>query len=177
MQNLVGLSWGSMLFRGIVALLFGITLLVYPGLTLATLVLFFAGFAAISGLFAVIGALVQRNVDPDWILHFIEGLIGIVIGVLVWTWPGISSMVLLYTIAFRSMLSGLMQLVAAIKLRRVVPNEFWLVISALLSIVFGLIVFRFPGAGAVGIAWVIGFYAILFGLIMIMLAFKLKKVK
>ncbi len=173
MEN-ISKAWWAMMIRGLLSVLFGILVFAYPGLSLATMIIFFSVFVLVSGLFTSVGAFCNRNQDPDWSLHLIEGIIGFIIGLLILTWPGISGFMLLLLIAAWAMASGFMQLVAAIKLRGS-KGTFWLWLGAIVSILFGLYIFRFPASGALAIAWLIGIYAIVFGLLFIFLGFKLKK--
>ncbi|HEX2621963.1 MAG TPA: HdeD family acid-resistance protein [Phototrophicaceae bacterium] len=167
-------SWWVFLLRGILSILFGITALIMPGLTLATLIIVFGVYAVIDGVATIFYAFSTRQSDENWWMHLLEGIIGIIAGVLIVTWPGITAITLILVIAFWAIMTGIMQIAAAIRLRKEIDNEFWLGLSGLLSIIFGILAFRFPGDGALALIWLIGIYAIVFGGFFIGLALKLR---
>lgn len=104
----------------------------------------------------------------------LEGLAGIVVGIMTLVWPSITALTLLYLIAAWAVITGVMEIVAAIQLRRVIEGEWMMVLSGIASIIFGIILFIFPGEGALGLTWLIGIYAIIFGVMLIVLAFRLR---
>ena len=103
-----------------------------------------------------------------------EGVVGILLGILVMVWPGISAIALLFWIAAWAIVTGVFEVVSAIQLRKEISGEFWLILSGVLSILFGIFAFIRPGAGALAVIWVIAIYAIVFGITLIMLSFKVR---
>jgi uncharacterized membrane protein HdeD (DUF308 family) len=100
--------------------------------------------------------------------------LSVVLGVIAFIWPGITALTLLYVIAFWAITSGIFEIVAAIELRKVITNEWFLALSGVLSIIFGVLLILFPGSGALALVWLIGSYSIVFGVILLMLAFRLR---
>jgi uncharacterized membrane protein HdeD (DUF308 family) len=166
-------NWWVLLVRGIAAILFGIAALIWPGLALVTLVLLFAAYAFVDGIFTIIFALQHRN-QPRWWVTLIEGIIGVIAGIAAFLWPDMASFVLLNFIAFWAILTGIMEIILAIRLREEIQGEFWMGLGGLLSILFGVLILLFPGAGALSIVWMIAAYAIVFGVILVILAFRVR---
>lgn len=166
-------NWWLLALRGLLAVLFGLLALVWPGVTLVVLVLFFGAYALVDGLFAVIGSLTSRGEQHWWAL-LLEGLAGIAIGVITFVWPGLTGIVLLYLIVAWAVVTGILEIVAAIRLWGTIKGHWLLLISGSLSVLFGLIAVFRPGAGALALIWLIGAYAILFGALLIVAGFWLR---
>jgi uncharacterized membrane protein HdeD (DUF308 family) len=175
MLHALAKNWWLLLLRGIAAIVFGILAFIWPGLTLVTLVLFYGAFALVDGVLAVAAAITGGSSPvPRWWLAVV-GIAGIAAGILTFLWPGITALVLLIFIAVWAIVLGVMEIYGAIKLRKEIDNEWLLILGGLLSVVFGIVLLVRPGTGALALIWVIGAYAIAFGVIYIALAFKLKK--
>jgi uncharacterized membrane protein HdeD (DUF308 family) len=168
-------NWGAIAVRGIVAILFGVLAFAIPGLTLAVLVLLFGAYALIDGVLDVVAAIWRRANDPPWWALLLEGIVGIAAGVVTFMWPGLTAVTLVYVIAIWAVITGVLEVVAAIRLRKVITGEWWLALSGALSIVFGILIMRAPAAGALAIVWLIGAYAIIFGALLLALAFRLRR--
>lgn len=166
--------WWAIALRGVFAVLFGISAFVWPGLTLAVLVLLFGTYALLDGIFTIAGAVVQARNRMTWWPSLLEGIAGIVLGVLTILWPGITGLVLLYFIAAWAIITGVLEIAAAFRLRKLIQGELFLGLSGLASIIFGLLMLFFPGAGALAVAWIIGTYALIFGVLLIILGFRLR---
>lgn len=167
-------KWWTFVARGIFAILFGVLTLILPELTLIVLVLMFGGFVLIDGLFTVILSLTRQQDFDRWWWALIEGLFGVILGILAFVWPGITGFVLLMLIVAWAIVTGILEIGAAIQLRRVIENEWLLAFSGLISIGLGVAMLIWPGAGAVALAWLIGIYAIIFGITLIALGIRLK---
>ncbi len=165
-------NWWVFLIRGIAAILFGLIAFVWPGLTLTVLVLMFGAYAVVDGIFALIAGISGRVEGRWWLI--LAGVAGIIAGVLTFFWPGITALVLLYFIAAWAVVMGIFQIAAAIRLRRVIEGEWFLVLSGIVAVLFGLFLVFMPGAGALASIWIIGSYAVVFGILMIILAFRLR---
>jgi uncharacterized membrane protein HdeD (DUF308 family) len=167
-------NWGWVALRGVVAVLFGIFAFVWPGKTLAAVVLVFGAFAFADGILSLVAAFKVRDQGkPFWSL-LIVGLLGIVAGAATFVWPGMTALLLVTFIGAWALVMGIFEIVAAIRLRKEIQGEWLLILSGILSVLFGLFVLVQPGAGALALIWVIGAYALFFGILLIALAFKLK---
>jgi uncharacterized membrane protein HdeD (DUF308 family) len=164
-------NWWALALRGLAAVLFGLLTFFLPGITLVTLVLLFGAYALVDGLFTVIAFF--RVASHQWAL-LIEGVIGIITGVLTFAWPAITAIVLLYVIAFWAILTGILEIIAGIRVRKVVANEWLLLVMGVLSFLFGVLILFAPGAGALAIVLWIGAYALVFGIFLLALAFRLR---
>jgi uncharacterized membrane protein HdeD (DUF308 family) len=164
-------NWWALAIRGMVAVLFGLLTLFLPGITLVTLVLLFGAYALVDGVFNVIAFF--RVASHQWAL-LIEGVVGIIAGVLTFAWPAITAIALLYLIAFWAMLTGIFEIVAGIRLRKTIANEWLLLVMGVLSLLFGLLILFAPGTGALAIVLWIGAYALVFGVFLLALAFRLR---
>jgi uncharacterized membrane protein HdeD (DUF308 family) len=172
LENLTRYWWAVML-RGLLAVVFGIIALVWPGLTLELLILFFGAYAIVEGAFNILYAFRNRAFQGWW-MHLLEGLVSLIAGILTFVWPGITALVLLYVIAFWAIVTGVLEIVAAWRLRQVIANEFWLGLSGLASVVFGILAILFPGAGALAVVTLIAAYALIFGVLLIGLGWRLR---
>ena len=166
--------WWLILLRGIVSILFGVLAFVWPGVTLFTLVLFYGAFMLIDGVLALAHAVMGGNVGSRWWLALV-GVAGIVAGVLTFLWPGLTALLLLFFIAGWAIVLGVFQIIGAIRLRKEIDNEWTLILSGIVSVLFGVILLVAPGAGAIGLVWAIGSFAIVFGVLLVMAALRLKK--
>ncbi len=170
----LGRNWGWIVVRGIAAMIFGVLALVLPGITLAALVLLWGAYALADGIIALIAAFrIRDRGKPFWAL-LVVGILGIAAGILTFIWPGMTAIVLLAFIAAWSLVMGIFQIIAAVRLRKSIENEWLLGLSGLLSIIFGVLMLINPGAGALAVIWVIGAYAIVFGVLLIALGLKLR---
>ena len=170
-------SWWLILLRGIAGVLFGIAAFVWPGLTVIALTLLYGAFAMADGILSL-GAAVTGSGDrsiPTWWLLLI-GLLGIAAGVVAFLWPGLTAFALVILIGAWAVTIGVLEIIGAIWLRHELEDEWLLIAAGLLSVLFGLAVLLWPGAGALALAWAIGAFAILSGLLHIAFAFRLKGV-
>lgn len=173
MLTLLSRNWWLFTLRGLAAILFGILAIIWPDVTLTFLVLLFGSYALVDGLLAIFAALTNTSGERRWWFLF-EGFVSVAIGVITFIWPAITGLALLYVIAAWAILTGILEIVAAIQLRRVISNEWWLILSGVASIVFGAAVALFPGAGALGILWFIAAYALVFGVSLVALSLKIR---
>jgi uncharacterized membrane protein HdeD (DUF308 family) len=167
-------QWGWIALRGVAALVFGALAYASPGATLATLVLFWGAYALVDGVLALVGGFAMRhNGKPLWAMTVI-GLIGIGAGAATFMWPGLTAITLIFIIGYWAILIGVFQIAAAIRFRKAIDNEWLLGLSGLLSIAFGLLLIIRPGEGALALVWLIGGYAIVFGVLLIALALRVR---
>lgn len=174
MENILSRNWGWVALRGSVALIFGVLTIWNPAVTLAFLVFLFGAYALVDGMLAIIAALTNRRGEPHWVALLIGGLAGVALGAATFVVPGITATVLLFFIGAWALLIGGAQIATAIRLRRVVPGEWLLMLAGVLSVVFGCLLVAFPGAGALAVVLWIGAYAVVFGVVLIALALRLR---
>ncbi len=174
MLEKISRNWWLYAVRGVVAIIFGVVALIWPGQALQALVLVFGAYALVDGIFAIFAGIASYRYFDRWWAVLLEGVAGVVIGLLTFLWPSITAFVLLYFIAGWALITGIFEIVAAIQLRSVIKDEWMLILGGLLSIVFGVLLFVFPGAGALSVVWLIGIYAVIFGISEIIFAFRLR---
>jgi uncharacterized membrane protein HdeD (DUF308 family) len=165
--------WWVIGLRGLAAILFGVLAFVWPGMTLAVLVLLFGAYALVDGVLTLIAAV--RGGVQHRIVMLVEGVVSVLAGLAAFVWPGLTALVLLYIIAFWAIVTGVLEIVAAIRVRRAISNELGLVIGGVLSVVFGVVLLIAPGAGALAVIFLIGAYAVVFGIAVLGLAWRLRE--
>jgi uncharacterized membrane protein HdeD (DUF308 family) len=169
-------NWKTIALQGLIAVLFGIVTLVWPGLTIGALVLLFGAYAIVDGVFALAAAVTNAPEARDHrAMLAIQGVISVAAGVIAFAWPGITALALLFVIAAWALLTGIVRIALAVRLRRVIENEWLLGLSGALSIAFAAVLVVTPGTGALVITWLIGWFALLFGVTLLALAWRLRK--
>jgi uncharacterized membrane protein HdeD (DUF308 family) len=169
LSDVLARNWGWIVMRGLVAILFGILAFAMPGITLAVLVLVWGVYALADGIAAIMAGFKIKA----WPL-IVVGIIGLAAGIATFLYPGITALVLLTFIAGWAFVTGIFQILAAIRFRKVIQNELMLALSGILSVAFGVIMFARPGAGALAVIWIIAWYALLTGVLQLMLGFRMK---
>ena len=162
-------NWWAVLLRGLVAIVFGFACFVLTGATLAVLIAFLAAYLLIDGVFAIAAGVRARS----WLVG-IEGALGIVAGAVAVFYPSLTALVLALIIAGWAIVTGILEIAAAISLRRVISNEWVLGVSGVLTILFGIVMAIFPGAGLVAIIWLLGGYSVVWGALLVALALRLR---
>lgn len=168
--------WWAVAVRGALAVVFGVLALIWPDVTVRALVLLFGLYALVDGLLALAAALAGGRAVSGrrgWLLF--EGIAGVVVAVLTFVWPDITTLALLYVIAFWAIVTGVLEVVVAVALRRELRGEWLLAASGVVSVLFGLFLVVRPGDGAVAVVWLIGVYAIVFGAALIALGLRLRQ--
>ncbi|HEX6709942.1 MAG TPA: HdeD family acid-resistance protein [Rubrobacter sp.] len=165
-------NWWALLLRGIAALLFGLAALFWPGITLYVLIIFFGAYAVVDGVFAFVAG-IRGSGGRRWVF-LAEGVLGVLAGLIALLYPGITAFVLLYVIAFWAIFTGLMRMVMAVWLRREIENEWLMVLSGAVSVLFGVLLAALPGAGLLSLVWLIGIYELIFGVALIVLGFEVR---
>lgn len=167
-------NWGWVMLRGVAALIFGLLTLLNPGITLLILVIFFGAYALIDGAFTIISTIANRRGERRWAGFLARGIVGVAAGIVTFAMPRITGLVLLYVIATWAVITGIMEIVAAVNLRKVIQGEWMLILAGALSVAFGVLLFVAPGAGALTVALWIGAYAVILGILLFSLAIRLR---
>ena len=166
--------WWVLAVRGLAAAVFGILALFYPGITFVTLVMFFGAFALVDGVFTLIAA-IRRSGREQWWILLLQAIAGIAFGIVALVAPLATAIAMVFLIAGWCIVTGVLQVLVAIRLRKEIEGEWLLATSGVLSILLGIAHAVLPGPGVVAITWMIGAYAILAGIILMTLGFKLRK--
>ena len=172
---LLSRNWWAFLFRGIIAVVFGLVAIFMPVAAFLSLVFVFGAFALVDGIFTIISAFTSNAKSENWWWLILEGLFGILIGVLTLVQPTAMGGAWLLLIAVWAIVTGVLEIITAIRLRNEITGEFWLILGGLFSILFGIFVAMSPVAGAYAVGFIIGIYALMFGIVLIMLALRLRK--
>jgi uncharacterized membrane protein HdeD (DUF308 family) len=170
--------WWAVALRGVVAVIFGLLALIWPGITVLALVALFGAYCLVDGVIAIGTALfggVAAAGRRGWLA--VEGVAGVLAGIITFAWPGITTLVLLWLIAFWALVTGVMEIVAAIRLRRELQGEWLLILSGALSVLFGILLIVWPASGALALITLIGIYALIFGVALVALGFRLRRVQ
>ena len=166
--------WWVPVIRGIAAIVFGVIAFTHPVMAAATLVLFFGAWVLVDGIFRVAGAIGHRGSDPDWGFSLLIGILGIIIGFLTFHAPGITALALVIYIAAWAFMIGATEIALAIKMRREIKGEWFLILMGVASIIFAALLLWNPLAGAAALIWIMAWYAVIFGVLAIIFGFRLR---
>lgn len=174
MALVLSTNWWALAIRGLLAILFAICTFLWPGITLAVLVLIFGVYAFMDGVFAIVAAVRAVRGHRRWGALLVEGIAGVLAGLCAWLIPGITLAVLVLLIAAWAIITGVFEIVAAVRLRKHIPQEWLLILMGVVSILFGVLLYIAPLTGAVVLVWWLAAYALIFGVLMLVLAFRLR---
>ena len=174
MATVLARNWWALAVRGVLAVLFGLIAFIMPGVTLAAIVLLFGAYAIVDGVFSIVAGVRAAERHERWWPLMLEGIVDLVAGVIAFVWPAATALALLFLVAFWAIVTGVLEIVAAIRLRKDMKGEWLLILNGILSLLFGGVLLALPAAGLLVIVWWIGAYAIVFGIVLIALAFKLR---
>lgn len=169
--------WWILLVRGLLALVLGVLALLFPGAIAVALALLFGAYVLVDGVIAVVASLRMTHADGRWGWLLAEGVLGIAFGAAALAWPAISLLALVFVMGFWALLTGLVSITTAWRMRTLVRGEWFWVASGVLSVIFGIAVFLQPAAGALVLVWLFGIYAILFGIAFIGIALRLRALR
>lgn len=166
-------NWWALALRGVLAILFGVLAIIWPGITAVVLILMFGAYAFVDGIFALVAAmrLAHRHARSGPLV--IEGVLNILIGVICFLRPGSALVALIYLIAIWAVISGIALMAAGMALNRL-AGEWLLLLGGLISIILGIILFLIPAAGVIALSWWLGIYALLFGVMLVAAAFRIR---
>jgi uncharacterized membrane protein HdeD (DUF308 family) len=167
-------NWWVLLLRGIAGIIFGVLTFVRPEISLAALVLLFGAYSLADGVLLLINGIRESRTNERWWVLVLEGIIGIGAAAVTVLWPGITALALLYVIAAWALVTGVLEIVAAIRLRKVIEGEWLLALAGIASVILGVLLFLFPGPGALAVTIWIGAYALVSGVLLSILAFRLR---
>jgi uncharacterized membrane protein HdeD (DUF308 family) len=174
MVTLLSRNWWTMVLRGAVAILLGLAALAWPQITLEVLVILLGAYMLVDGAFALFAAVKERSHHRRWWLLLLEGLAGVAAGIIALFFPGITALALIYLLAAWALVTGILEILAAMILRQELHGEWLLVVAGVVSILLAVIVALRPAAGMIALVWIIGIYAIVFGLALITLGIRLR---
>lgn len=168
-------NWWMLALRGLVAILFGVLAFAWPGITLLTLVFLFGAYALADGILALVHAFSAPKGYSRFGSLILNGIISIAAGVLAFVWPGITALSLLLLIAAWAIVAGVFEIATAIRLRKTISHEWLLILAGVVSVLFGLALLVRPAAGALAVLWWIAAFAIVFGVLLLSLAFRVRR--
>ncbi len=174
MREQIAANWWVLAVRGALAVILGIIAFAAPGAALTVLVTFFGAYALVDGVFALLAAARWHHVDQRWWLLILEGVVGIGVGIFVFAHPAASALGLITVIGIWAIVTGIAEIAAAVRLHRVIAGEWFLGISGAVSVLFGIALLSAPGAGLLIWIYFIGAYALLFGISLLVAAFRLR---
>jgi len=172
LATILSRTWWMLLLRGLIAIAFGLLIWLQPAVSLAALVLLFGAYVLADGILGVWGAVMGRKEHEDWWVLLLWGLVGVGVGILTFMAPGVTALALLFYIAAWAIATGVLQIIAAVRLRKMIRGEWWLILGGLASVIFGVLLMASPGTGALAVLWLIAAYAVVFGVLLVLLAFK-----
>lgn len=167
-------NWWLVVLRGMLAILFGVTAIIWPGITLLSLIVLFGVYAIVDGLVAIWTGFSRTKESARWWTFLVEGILNIGAGIAALVWPGLATLVFIYIIASWAVITGVLEIAAAVRLRHEITNEWFLALGGLLSIGLGILLFLQPAAGSLAIIWMIAGYALVFGILLVVLGIRLR---
>ena len=173
MSAILAQNWWAIAIRGVCGIVFGLIALFLPGATILTLVLFFSAYMLVDGIFGVVAAVRAASHHQRWGLLVLEGVLNIAVGVIAFIWPGLTAVTFVLLIAAWAIVTGVLEIVAALRLN---PEygRWWLILSGAASVIFGVLLVVAPLAGVIVVTWWIGAFALIFGIMLLVLAFRLR---
>ena len=174
LADILSRNWWMVLVRGLAWILFGVVLFAWPGISLLSITLILGLTLLLDGVLNVANGIRERKQHDDWWILLLIGLAGTAIGLFAVVNPAVASLALVFYIAIWAIATGLMQILAAIRLRKVIEGELWLALAGAATVIFGVLLAANPGVGALAVIWIIGVYAIAFGVILVLLSFRVR---
>lgn len=173
MFDLLSRRWWVFAIRGIVAIAFGVLTLVWPAITVLVLVMIYGFYAIVDGVAHLAAAVGPAGRETRGFM-IIGGSISVIAGIIAFVWPGITTLVLLTIIAIWAIISGVVEIVAVARLRRGLPGNWSYFAGGGISVILGVLLLAWPGAGAIALAWLIGLFAIMIGVVLLTISLRLR---
>jgi len=167
-------EWGAVALRGLVAVLFGMALLFWPGVTLELLLTLFGLYALVSGIVSVVGSLLKMGKISTWWIALLPGIVSLVVGIYVLIWPAVAALVIFYVVALWALVTGMLDIIAAVMSGKEMEGLL-LTISGIASVLFGVLALRYPVSGALALIWMLAYFSIFIGIMLLILAFHVRK--
>jgi uncharacterized membrane protein HdeD (DUF308 family) len=164
--------WWTTLLQGMLWILFGTLMFLQPGISLLALTLMFGAFALADGLVSIVSGIGGRHSNDSWWIWLLAGLVAVGVGLVTLFTPQITAFALLICIAIWAIVTGVLEIIASIQLRKEIQGELWLGLAGVVSVAFGVFLLARPGLGALSLLWVIALFAIVFGLVQVVRAFE-----
>lgn len=168
-------NWWAILLRGILAILFGFLAFLWPGITLLALIFLFGAYMLLDGVLAIVAAIWTAGREERWWLLLIEGVVGVLAGIVAFALPQAAAIAFLYLVAAWAIVTGILEILAAVRLREEIEGEWGLIIGGALSVIFGILLAVLPAVGILSLMWLIGAYAVMFGVLLVSLALRVRE--
>jgi len=165
-------SWWAVGLRGLLGVAFGLICLVVPAAAILALILLFSAYMLVDGVLAIASGIKAARNGERWGLLILEGAVDLAAGVIAFLWPAITTVAFVILIAVWAVISGALMLTAALTLK-IDHGRWWLALGGIASVIFGVVLLIAPVVGAVVLTWWLGAYAIVFGVMLLVLAFQL----
>lgn len=167
--------WWLVLLRGVLAILFGLVALFTPGTALLAIVFVFGAYAILDGITAIVAGIRHRGAESHWVWHLVQGVVSVIAGVVAFAWPGVTVLALLFVIAFWSIVNGIAEIMESFAMRKRGSGTWgWMLAAGIVSVLFGIVLVIQPGAALITLLWFVGAYAVIFGVIIVVWAFRLR---
>jgi uncharacterized membrane protein HdeD (DUF308 family) len=167
-------NWWALALRGVAAIVFGLIALLAPGFVVLWLALLFGAYALVDGIFAIVAGIRAAERHERWWPFALEGVASVVVGVIALVMPVAAALALLYFVSAWAILTGVLRISAAIRLRKEIRGEWLLILNGALSVLLGILIVARPAIGFVTLVWVLGAYAMVYGVVLVGLGFKLR---
>ena len=168
-------NWWALALRGVLAILFGFLAFLSPGITLLALVFLFGAYMLVDGVLAIVAAIWTAGRNERWWLLLIEGVVGVLAGIVAFALPQAAALAFLYLVAAWAILTGVLEILAAVRLRQEIEGEWALVVGGAVSVAFGVLLAVLPAVGILSLVWLVGAYAVMFGVLLIALALRVRE--
>lgn len=168
-------NWWTVALRGALAIAIGIIALVFPGITLSVLIALFGVFALIEGVFLLIIGIRSWRGSQRWWSFILQGVLSLIVGILALLVPTAMAIAFVYLMAFWAVLAGIVEITAAVQLRKVIRGEWLMAAAGAITILFGIGLMLAPVAGLLAVVWLFGIFAVLSGVLLLVLAFRLRR--
>jgi uncharacterized membrane protein HdeD (DUF308 family) len=170
-------AWWMLLVRGILTALFGVIALVSPGIALLALVLVFGVYAILDGVAAIVLGIRSRTGESHWGWQIVQGVVSVLAGIVALAWPGITTLALLFVVAFWAIVLGVAEVVQSFAARRDGSNTWgWALAAGVVNVIFGIVLLVWPVGGILALVWLVGIFTLVAGIATVVWAFRARSV-